>query len=241
MLNIYSPDPQHFSTGEVALLKEMAGDLAYGIRAQRTTRANEDYAKRLSESLLETVQAIALTVEQRDSYTSGHMDRVRELAVAIATEMELPQAQISGLSIAATIHDLGKIYVPSEILSRPGKLSDPEFEIVKTHSQVGYDIIKHVSFEWPVADIILQHHERLDGSGYPQGLKGDEIRLGAQILAVADMVDAISTHRPYREAEGIDRALEIIQEEKGAKLNATAVDICTKLFTEKGFKFSSQF
>ena len=211
----------------------------YGAIQDITQRKQAEFD--VINALTETVHVIALTVETRDPYTSGHMQRVTDLATAIATAMKLDPDRIEGLRLASAIHDLGKIYIPSEILTKPGKLSSAEFNLIKTHSQVGYDIVKGIKFPWPVARIILEHHERLDGSGYPQGLKGDEICLEAQILAVADMVEAITTHRPYRAAMGIEFALDIINREAGSKLNAEVVKLCTDMIRDGDFLFTSEY
>lgn len=236
-LSIYSSDPNAFSEQEeVKLLKELASDLVYGIQSLRTRVAHEQQAAILRQSLEQSIQTIADTVEARDPYTAGHQRRVADLARAIAQELGLPEEQIQGLHLAATIHDLGKVHVPSEILSKPGKLSDIEFMLIKTHPQTGYDILKDVKFPWPIADIVLQHHEKLDGSGYPQGLKEGQILLEAKILSVADVVEAISSHRPYRPSLGIEAALEEIERHRGVLYDAKVVDACTKLFREAGYK-----
>jgi len=192
---------------------------------------------KLRDGLEKIVQVITLMVEGKDPYTAGHQRRVADLARAIAKEMGLSNEQIEIIRIAGTIHDIGKINIPTEILSKPGRLNKSEFDIIKSHPRVGYKIIKKVDFPWPVADIILQHHERMDGSGYPQGLKGKDILLEARILAVADVVEAMSSHRPYREAMGIDKALEEIEKSKGKLYDPETVDACLRLFREKGFKF----
>jgi len=184
-----------------------------------------------------TVQAMAFTIETRDPYTAGHQRRVTKLACAIAEEMQLPKDQVEGLHMAGALHDVGKIYVPAEILSKPGKISEAEYNIIKTHPQVGYDIIKTIKFAWPVAKIILQHHERIDGSGYPAGLKGDKILLEARILAVADVVEAMATHRPYRPALSIEESLKEISKNKGKLYDPKVVDACLKIFKKKEFKF----
>jgi len=159
------------------------------------------------------------------------------LACAIATEMGLPDERIEGIYIAGLLHDIGKIAIPAEILNKPTKLTEAESNLIKTHPQVGYDILKNIEFSEPIAQIVLQHHEMMDGSGYPQGLKGKEILLEARILAVADVVEAISSHRPYRPALGLDKALEEIAQNKGTLYDPKVVDTCLKLFTEKGFRF----
>ncbi|MDX8402852.1 MAG: PAS domain S-box protein [Mariprofundaceae bacterium] len=193
--------------------------------------------KDLKASLVGTIVAVSKAVEARDPYTSGHQQRVARLARCIAQEMGLDAAQVDGLRMGATIHDIGKIYLPAEILSKPTKLTDTEFELIKSHCQVGYDILKDVEFPWPIADIVCQHHERLDGTGYPQGLKGDEICLEARIVAVADVVEAISSHRPYRPSLGMDVALEEITTHRGKWFEPAAVDACLKLIRKKEFSF----
>jgi putative nucleotidyltransferase with HDIG domain/PAS domain S-box-containing protein len=187
------------------------------------------------QSLMETIGAIALTVEKRDPYTAGHQLRVAQLSAAIARQLGLSHEQIRGIELGATIHDIGKIYIPSEILNKPGKLSGAEFDLIKSHPEVGYDIIKGVSFPWPVAQMIHQHHERLDGSGYPGGLKGNEITLEAQIIAVADVVEAITANRPYRPAPGIEVALEEIRRGAGIGYNPDVVEICEQIITREDF------
>jgi len=191
--------------------------------------------ERMKKALRATVQAISLTVEMKDPYTSGHQQRVSDLARAIATEMGLSADRQDFIRTASTIHDIGKIAIPTEILSNPTKLTALEFNLIKTHPQSGYDILKDIDFPWPVADIVLQHHERMDGSGYPQGLKEDDILLEARILAIADVVEAIAFHRPYRPAMGINLALEEISRNKGILYDAEAVDACLKLFREKDY------
>ncbi len=195
----------------------------------------------LRESLSATIEAIAKAVESRDPYTAGHQNRVSELASGIAEKMQLPKDQIKGIELGAIIHDIGKVSVPAEILNRPGKLSKAEFDLIKAHSVNGYEIIKNVNFPWPIAEMVRSHHERLDGSGYPDGLKGDEIILEAQILAVADVVEAVSSHRPYRPALGIEEGLKIVKQGKGYLYKPEIVDICVELIEKDGFKFSTTF
>jgi len=234
-LSIYSSDMDAFDEAEVRLLEELADDLAYGIVTLRTRVERERQAKFLRQSLEQFIQAFAFTVEARDPYTAGHQRRVSELATTIARQMGLPDEQVLGIQLAAAIHDLGKIRVPAEILSKPGLLSSIEFQLIKTHAQAGYDIVKDVKFPWPIADIILQHHERLDGSGYPQGLKEDQILLESKIVAVADVVEAMSSHRPYRPSLGIDVALDEISRYRGSHYAPQVVDVCIKLFREQGY------
>jgi putative nucleotidyltransferase with HDIG domain len=190
----------------------------------------------LRETFIATVNALASTVEMKDPYTAGHQQWVTRLACAIAREMGLSEEQIEGIRMAGLIHDIGKINIPAEILSKPGQLSEIQYNMVKIHPQVGCDILREIKFPWPVAQIVLQHHERMDGSGYPQGLSGDEIILEARILAVADTVEAMSSHRPYRAAHSIERALEEISRESGTLYDPDVVDVCLRLF-EKGFQF----
>ncbi len=191
----------------------------------------------LRKALDGIIQAVALTVEKRDPYTAGHQRRVADLARAIATKMGLSNEQINGIRIAGSIHDLGKTCVPADILSKPGRLTDHEFGIIKAHPEVGYDILKNIQFPWPIARTILQHHERIDGSGYPAGLKGDDILLEARIVAVSDVVEAMSSHRPYRPALGIEVALDEIKRGRGNVYDAEAVDTCIALFKQDNFKF----
>jgi PAS domain S-box-containing protein/putative nucleotidyltransferase with HDIG domain len=209
-------------------------DIARRKMAER--ELNESY-DRLSRALEGIIRAMSVTIEMRDPYTAGHQRRVSKLACAIARQIGLPDTQIEGIRMAGEIHDIGKIYVPAEILSKPGKLTDIEFTIIKTHSQVGYDILKNIEFPWPIADIVVQHHERLDGSGYPAHLKGDAILLEAHIIIVADVVEAMSSHRPYRPSRGIDKAIKEITQNKGILYDATVVDHCVRLFRETNFSF----
>lgn len=192
---------------------------------------------RLHDSLLQTIRAVAMTLEKRDPYTAGHQQRVADLAAAIAQAMGLCDEQIEGIRLGGMIHDIGKIYVPAEILAYPRKLSELEFKLIKTHPQVGYDIVKDIDFPWPVAEMILQHHERLDGSGYPRGLKGDAILLEARILAVADVVEAMISYRPYRPGLGKDAAFAEIRNNSGRLYDAVASEHCIKLFTERNYTF----
>ncbi len=193
----------------------------------------------LRQSLESTIHAMAVTVESRDPYTAGHQRRVADLAYAIALEMNLDENRLTGLRMASTIHDLGKISIPSEILTKPTKLSKIEFEIVKTHAQAGYDILKDIVFPWPIARIVGEHHERIDGSGYPNGLKEKDILLESKILTVADVVEAMASHRPYRAALGVEQALAEIIKNKNILYDGDIVDICLQLFQEKRFSFTS--
>lgn len=240
-LTIYSKEKEPFDVDEIKLLEELANDLAYGIITLRVKNAHEEHEKILQESLEQSIQTIAATLEARDPYTAGHQERVSELAVAIAEEMELPQEQIRGISFAAKLHDLGKIHVPIEILSKPTKLNEFEYKLIQMHPQTGYDILKDIHFPWPIAQIILQHHEKINGKGYPNGLKGDEILLEAKIVAVADIVEAMSSHRPYRASVGIRSAIKEIKQGRGEEYDVHVVDACIKVLEEKNFTFSTHF
>jgi len=243
LTGVYSHSPAAFIDDEVKLLNEMAGDIGYGIATRRTPTAYEAGVKERAQQALKlratfesAIAALVATVEQREPYTAGHQRRVAELAVAIGRELGLDEERPESLRIASTIHDIGKIYVPAEILSRPGRLSAVEFEIVKSHAQVDYDIVKGVDFPWPVAETILQHHERLDGSGYPQGLKSGQIILEVRILAVANVIEAMSSQRPYWPELGLEVALEQVQKDAGENLDSAVVTACVRLFKEKGLE-----
>jgi len=217
------------------------GDLLCGLaNVAAVAIENARLHKGLRKTLEDTIRVVGLTTEMRDPYTAKHQQQVTDLACAIAREMSIPEGQIEGIHAAGLMHDIGKISIPAEILTKPAKLTDLEFGLLKAHPQVAYDILKRIEFPWPVADIILQHHERRDGSGYPNGLKGDEIMLESRILAVADVVEAMSSHRPYRPARGIDKALEEIKENAGKLYDPKIVDACLKLFANGIFKFADQ-
>lgn len=237
VLVVYGTQANELSEDIVNLLTELARDLAFGISNIRSRAERIGILEKLEHSLDHAVTAIAATVEMRDPYTAGHQRRVAKLATAIATEMGLPAHQIEGLHMAGVLHDIGKIHVPAEILANPGKLSDAEFAILKTHPQTGWEILKGIDFPWPVAEIVYQHHEKLDGSGYPRGLKGDEILLEARILSVADVVEAMVSHRPYREGLSIFTALQEITHNKGKLYDVAAVEACLRVFIEKNYKF----
>jgi PAS domain S-box-containing protein len=195
----------------------------------------QESLQRLQKTIKEIIQAMAYIGEVRDPYTAGHQRRVAQLSFEIARMMGLKDDQYEGLTMAAFVHDIGKILVPADILSKPGKLTRPEFDMLKDHTRIGYEILKTIEFPWPIAKIVLQHHERINGSGYPAGLAGEQIILEAKILAVADVVEAMSSHRPYRPALGVDKALAEISQHRGVLYDSTVVDACVKLFTEKGF------
>ena len=218
--------------GKEVFIQSMVRDVTDRKQAEEKLEAT---LANLRKAMGGTIEAIMHVVETRDPYTAGHQHRVAHLATAIAEEMELPSNTIEGIRMAGVIHDIGKISVPAEILSKPGKLSAKEFELIKDHPQTGHDVLKDVEFPWPIAQIILQHHEKLDGSGYPQGLKGDEVLLEARIITVADVIEAIASHRPYRPAQGIEVALLEVQSNKGILYDAEVVDACICLFTQKAY------
>ena len=195
----------------------------------------QEYVTKLESALRGTVQVASTMSEMRDPYTSGHERRVGDIAAAIASELGLEPHRMEGLKVTGLLHDIGKIGVPSEILAKPTRLSQIEFELIKEHPQRGYEILKDVEFPWPLAQTVLQHHERIDGSGYPMGLKGDQIILEARIIAVADTVEAMSSHRPYREALGMDKALAAIEAGRGTKFDPVVVDACLRLCREKAY------
>jgi len=212
-------------------------DITHRLRAQE---ALTDSLAKLKKTLQGTVLALASAAERRDPYTAGHQRKVAQLACAIAREMGLNPEQIEGVRVIGLLHDIGKIAVPAEILTKPGKIAESEINLIKNHPEVGYEILKQVEFPWPVATAVLQHHERLDNSGYPGGLGGSEICLEARIIAVADVVEAMSSHRPYRSSLGINQALEEILQYKGVRYDPEVVDTCIALFTEKGFNFDQE-
>jgi len=221
-------------TGETTCFNAFIRDVSEQVQAREVLKKNRE---QLRASLIGTITAISRAAGARDLYTAGHQLRVSQLSKAIAQEMGLGEGQIYGLKLGASIHDIGKINIPAEILAKPTILTETEFMLVKNHSQIGYEILKDIVFPWPVADIAYQHHERLDGSGYPQGLKGDEICLEARIVAVADVVEAMSNHRPYRPALGVKAALQEIEKNRGKLFDSVAVDACLTLCREKNFSF----
>jgi len=200
-------------------------------------RALQDNDQKWRRIIEETVHALFMAIEKRDPYTAGHERRVANLSQAIGVELGLNAEQTEGMRVTGYLHDFGKIVVPSEILSKPAKLNEYEYQLMQTHPQVGYDILKGLEFPWPVARTILQHHERLDGSGYPNGLTKDEIALESKIVAVADVVEAMSSHRPYRPALGVDQALKEIDEKSGVLFDPDVGRACQKVFRENKFAF----
>ncbi|MEN6429809.1 MAG: HD domain-containing phosphohydrolase, partial [Coriobacteriales bacterium] len=218
------PAEESFREHNVRLLPKMEQQLA------ELTAANE----RLHDLVVNTVLAIATLVEARDPYTAGHQERVALLAYTIAGVMDVPDDECDGIRLAGLVHDIGKIYVPLEILSRPSQLTAPEFEIIKMHPTVAYNALRGIDFPWPLAEWVHQHHERLDGSGYPQGLRGNQVLAGARILVVADVVEAMTNHRPYKPAVGIDAALAEVREGAGRLYDPAVAEACLALF-DQGF------
>lgn len=228
-------------------VNEVIINIRNSLRRRELEIADRDYRRELEQKVEErtaelrktlrgVIYALTMTVEYRDPYTAGHQQRVSDLACAIAKEMGFSEDKIMGIRMAGALHDIGKIVIPVEILSKPGRLSKTEFDLIKNHSQVGYDILKSIKFPWPIAQIVLQHHEKMDGSGYPNGLLGKEILIEARILRVADVVEAMASHRPYRPARGIDKALEEISINKGKLYDVEAANACLKIFKEKKFE-----
>jgi PAS domain S-box-containing protein len=236
-LSIFAETPEAFDKTELDLLKELADDLAFGIQAQRTHAEQQQSVARLQKTMEATIQALANTLELRDPYTAGHQRRVAALARAIALRIGLDAERAEVIYLAGMIHDIGKIHVPSEVLTRPGKLTPLEYSLVQTHVEAGYGLLQPIDFPWPLAEIIYQHHERLDGSGYPRGIRGDEVMLEARILAVADVVEATSAHRPYRPGLGLETAMAEIESGKDRFFDPAVVDGCVALFREDGFQF----
>ena len=226
--------PYKDKEGKVTGVIAFAKDVTVQRKSEQKLKLTYQRLKKTMDAAIDTMSNI---IEAKDPYTSGHQHRVCQLAVPLARELGLAEDKIEGIRIASLIHDIGKIGLPTEILSKPTKLTDMEFSLIKGHSQIGYDILKSIDFSYPIARIVLQHHERLDGSGYPNNLKGDEIILEAKIIGVADVVEAMSSHRPYRPALGIDAALEEISQNRGILYDSKVVDACLRLFKEKGFKF----
>jgi len=213
---------------------ELTRDVTERKLSEQKLRRSFDTLKR---TLNATVEALIAVSEKRDPYTAGHQRRVAQLAFEIAAEMGLSDHQCAGIHVAASIHDIGKIYVPAEFLTKPGTISDAEHVIIRTHPNVGYDILKSIEFPWPVADVILQHHERMDGTGYPNGLKGEELLLESRILAVSDVMEAMSSHRPYRPSLGMTSAVDELKTYRGKRYDPEVVDACMAIL-DKGFRFS---
>ena len=241
-LTIYASIPDAFGSLEITLFETLAKEIGYGLSVIEKQRLLDDVISqrdlahdRLVNSLRSTIEAMSKTMEWRDPYTAGHQKRVALISEAIAKKMGWDEERIRGLYLAALVHDLGKIATPSEILTKPSKLSDIEMSLIKEHPETGYEILKDIPFPWQIAMMVRQHHERLDGSGYPHGLKANEILLEARILAVADTIEAISTHRPYRPSLGTDKAIEQITLEAGTRLDPDIVTIAIDLLGKAEF------
>jgi len=238
LLGVTSPGELVANGEEVDLLTEVAGDIAFALHDMELEEQKHSAADALRRALRGTIRAIAATTESRDPYTAGHQRKVTELALAVGRELGLDEDRLESLQVTGLLHDVGKIAVPAEILSKPTRLTEVETALMQAHPQKAYDILKNIEFPWPIATFVLQHHERLDGSGYPNALIGDQIHLEARIIAVADVVEAISSHRPYRAALGLDAALDEISKQTGRKYDSDVVDACIRVFREKGFEFS---
>lgn len=242
VLMVYSSTPRAFGPIVSEAFTHLAAEIGVGLRsllkeeqlkAEQTER--ERAQKDRADALSAVVSAINTAMEMRDAYTAGHQSRVAAIACAIGAEMGWSSAKLDGLRIAAEVHDIGKMSVPQELLTKPGQLTSAEWTVVKNHVDAGYSILKDVPFSWPIAEAVYQHHERLDGSGYPRGLKGEEIMMGARIIAVADVVESMASARPYRPAHGLHAALAEIESESGTRLDPEVVSVCLSLFRDKGF------
>lgn len=242
-LMVYSSIPDAFSDDEIRLFENLAEEIGFGMLAiERRQQLNEEITaheaanKQLDQALESTIEAMSKTMQWRDPYTAGHQKRVAEIALAIGRALKLDEARLRGMYLGCLVHDMGKVATPSEILTKPSKLTDLEMQLVRQHVQTSYEILKDIPFVWPIAEMVFQHHERLDGSGYPRGLKKDQIILEAKILAVADTVEAMASHRPYRPALGLDAALKVIQNGKSTLFDETVVDACLDLFKNKHYQ-----
>ena len=234
VLTVCSGTPDAFDGEEVQILEELAADLAHGIQAVRTRVERNRYLSQVGQAMRGTVAALARAVEMRDPYTAGHQQRVAALAAALGRAMGLSEQMIEGLYFGGMIHDIGKIAVPAEILNKPARLTSIEYQLIQQHAAFGRQIVAELEFPWPLAEMIVQHHERIDGSGYPHGLRGEEMLLESRILAVADVVEAMSSHRPYRAALGMEMALAEIEEGKGRRYDPLVVDACIQVIRDAG-------
>jgi HD-GYP domain-containing protein (c-di-GMP phosphodiesterase class II) len=240
VLIIYAARPNAFETPAIEVFQHLAEQIVHAAHAldqgQSLQKGKIELAntqRQLTDALSAMVAPMVAAMEMRDPYTAGHETRVAEIAVAIGREMGWPEERLHGLRVAAQVHDIGKISIPAEILTKPTRLTGGEWALIREHPETGYTILKDIPFAWPVAKIVRQHHERLDGSGYPLGLKGDAILPEARIVAVADMVEAMASHRPYRPAIKLKIVLQQIKREAGSKLDAEAVRVCAALLLEK--------
>lgn len=237
VLMVYSKLPNAFGPSEIQLFESMAHEISFGLRSiERQRKLDEQIhqkeltQERLAASLKATIEAMSRTMEWRDPYTAGHQKRVALISVAIAKKLGLNNEQIEALYMAAMVHDLGKVAVPAEILTKPTRLTDLEMQMVQGHAESGYQILKDIPFPYPIAEMVYQHHERLDGSGYPRALKDDAICLEARILAVADTIEAMATHRPYRPGRGLDVAIKEVMAEAGSKLDQQIANAAFELY-----------
>jgi HD-GYP domain-containing protein (c-di-GMP phosphodiesterase class II) len=237
VIQVQSKTPADYSEEDVELLSTLANVSAVAIRNAELLEELTQKNRQLHQALTDALRAIALTTEIRDPFTAGHQRRVAQLACAVAERMGLEAEICEGLQAAALVHDMGKAAIPAEILVRPGRLNRVEMDLIRRHPTIGRDILETLESPWPLAEIVFQHHERLDGSGYPCGLHREEIRIEARILAVADVVEAMSSHRPYRPALGVEAALEEIERGRGTLYDSATVDVCGALFREDGFRF----
>jgi PAS domain S-box-containing protein len=228
----------HLFWADISMRQVSYGDRPVVLASVRDVTERKLAQEELRRSMERTVEAVASTVEARDPYTAGHEKRVAALAVAIARDMDMMEPQIDGIKFAGIVHDVGKVRIPAEILTKPGRLLREEFDLLKTHARAGYDILKDVQLPWPVATIVLQHHERIDGSGYPNGTKGNELLIESKIVAVADVVESMSYPRPYRMALGLDAALAEIQRGRGRWYESAVVDACCSVFRSGAFRFA---
>jgi HD-GYP domain-containing protein (c-di-GMP phosphodiesterase class II) len=229
---------KRFTMEMIHFFEGLGASIGIALTRMRAAKELDTILANLRRAISTTIKVMVSAVEIRDPYTSGHQTRSADLARAIATEMGLSQDKIEAIRMAGSIHDIGKLSIPAEILSKPTKLTNIEFSLIKEHARRGYEMLKDVESPWPLAEIIHQHHERMDGSGYPRNLKGDEILMEARILAVSDVVESMASHRPYRPALGIEAALEEIGKNKGILYDVAVADTCLSLFREKGFQFA---
>jgi hypothetical protein len=237
VLMVYSRFPNAFGSSEIQLFESMAHEIGFGLRSierqhqlDDQIHANELIQNRFSGALKAIIEAMSRTMEWRDPYTAGHQKRVALISVAIANKLGISNEQIQALYMAAMVHDLGKVAIPAEILTKPSRLTNLEMQMVQGHAESGYHILKDIPFPYPIAEMVYQHHERLDGSGYPRGLKGDAICLEARILAVADTIEAMAMHRPYRPGMGLDAAIKEIRAEAGSKLDQQIANVAFELY-----------
>jgi putative nucleotidyltransferase with HDIG domain len=235
-LLVYSKVPNAFDNTDIQLFQSLANEIGFGLRSIERQHKLDDLIhqkevtqERLASSLRATIEAMSKTMEWRDPYTAGHQKRVAMISMAIGRQLGWEDERIQSIYMAAMVHDIGKMAVPSEILTKPSRLNNLEMQLVQGHVEAGYQILKDIPFPWPIAEMVRQHHERLDGSGYPNGLQGEQICEEARVLAVADTLEAMATHRPYRPARGLVAALEEIQAESGIKLDAKVVEAAFKL------------